>query len=695
MLEKLHTWFITRRFRVSHFFWIIICAFIAIALVSGWYILNYIGVTQPKIISNHTIQTVDELVKDSGSHLEELAAAMLEEKARDVAFQATLLARGRSGAELAKDDHFQNTIIQKFLKTGYTGVLECGPKMIVVAHPKKALRGTSNLVFAKKFPKFWKVFKPALNCQESRGRYKWSVTDGQLRDKYAVIKRIPDTDLMLVASIFLDEFTESKDDMRAKGDRKREQLLDNLENKTNHLVQKAEALFFLVILVGVAISLILSGKLTKHLLEIRLFAKGLASGDYRQGSLKSTKIVEFDEIQQDQEKTKLALIENQEMLRKQASAVAHSNLANQVAHDLKPVMANLETAITFLKRKTDTKNLSIVQVLEKSCAEVMLLVDAIRSPSDNHIGLTERFDLTALIDELIERCKSEANSKGKKITFRRDSAFDSLFMVGSIQNIRRVFDNLLKNAIEAIDSCGTIEVRIERKGTFNRIKIIDSGKGIPKGREEDIFRDGVTIGKESGSGIGLHVSRMMVSQHGGSLVLDKSDEHGAIFSVTLPAILDGLPNAKKHTIEVEHGKQILVVDDKVPVLTKIFTMAAARGISGSYHKSFENFLEKVNWYSLQQTCGHILLDNMVADSSFDAVSMAETCIRRLGRKVPISIITSDHKEERLETFAREYRIPIYPKSFLEDFSFSIKREAEWKTKVISSQVDSEVPTALS
>jgi two-component system nitrogen regulation sensor histidine kinase GlnL len=113
--------------------------------------------------------------------------------------------------------------------------------------------------------------------------------------------------------------------------------------------------------------------------------------------------------------------------------------------------------------------------------------------------------------------------------------------------LERVFLNLIKNAIEAIESAGTIRLvtRMEtefhlstqgRRRQFLRVEISDSGKGITAEQRAQLFTPFFTT-KPEGTGLGLVLSHRIVALHGGKLWAEPS-EHSAItgmtFKVSLP-----------------------------------------------------------------------------------------------------------------------------------------------------------------
>ncbi|MBN2322802.1 MAG: 4Fe-4S binding protein [Spirochaetes bacterium] len=107
--------------------------------------------------------------------------------------------------------------------------------------------------------------------------------------------------------------------------------------------------------------------------------------------------------------------------------------------------------------------------------------------------------------------------------------------------IQQVFDNLIKNACEAMPGGGTLGVSTKEKDGSFSVCITDTGCGIPKENLSKLFSPFFTtkqVGK--GTGLGLSVCYGIVKMHGGSIEADNNPEGGARFTVTIK---------KTHTVE--------------------------------------------------------------------------------------------------------------------------------------------------
>ncbi len=105
---------------------------------------------------------------------------------------------------------------------------------------------------------------------------------------------------------------------------------------------------------------------------------------------------------------------------------------------------------------------------------------------------------------------------------------------GDATKLKIVFTNLVKNAIEAIADRGSVTVRLELspEGREARIKVTDTGSGVPAAMRHRVFQPFATT-KAQGTGLGLALAHRFVELHGGSIRCDNVAE-GCTFSIELP-----------------------------------------------------------------------------------------------------------------------------------------------------------------
>jgi signal transduction histidine kinase len=94
--------------------------------------------------------------------------------------------------------------------------------------------------------------------------------------------------------------------------------------------------------------------------------------------------------------------------------------------------------------------------------------------------------------------------------------------------------NLLRNAVQAMGSGGTLTVSVAGGGGRTRIEIGDTGPGIPPALREEIFRPFYTT-RARGTGLGLTVARGLVTAMGGEMTLESEVGRGTTFVLMLRA----------------------------------------------------------------------------------------------------------------------------------------------------------------
>jgi two-component system nitrogen regulation sensor histidine kinase NtrY len=104
------------------------------------------------------------------------------------------------------------------------------------------------------------------------------------------------------------------------------------------------------------------------------------------------------------------------------------------------------------------------------------------------------------------------------------------------EQMRRVFINLVDNAIEAMNQQGTIDIETQHEpaNSLVRIVIADNGPGIPPAERDKLFLPYYST-KQRGSGLGLAIVRRIVAEHGGSIEVTDNTPRGTRFAIELPA----------------------------------------------------------------------------------------------------------------------------------------------------------------
>ncbi len=157
--------------------------------------------------------------------------------------------------------------------------------------------------------------------------------------------------------------------------------------------------------------------------------------------------------------------------------------------------------------------------------------------------IAERFSKIGSIPELKEQNVVEATSasfdylklrSSKQVIFKFDSSKKEIYAKINLQLYSWVIENLVKNAIDAMEGKGKIALAITENEKNVTITIADTGKGIPKHLQHEIFTPGFTT-KKRGWGLGLSLAKRIIEDyHNGKIAVLKSEiGKGTTFSIML------------------------------------------------------------------------------------------------------------------------------------------------------------------
>jgi len=141
-------------------------------------------------------------------------------------------------------------------------------------------------------------------------------------------------------------------------------------------------------------------------------------------------------------------------------------------------------------------------------------------------------DVNGSVAEIVESMRAEGERNG--VTVEAHYAPGPLVIDGDHFALGRVYRNLITNAIQATEPGGRVTISTARVGDRVQIDVTDTGSGIPAERLSAIFDDFVTT-KRRGLGLGLAISKRIVEQLDGTIVVESEVGRGTAFTLRFPA----------------------------------------------------------------------------------------------------------------------------------------------------------------
>ena len=193
-----------------------------------------------------------------------------------------------------------------------------------------------------------------------------------------------------------------------------------------------------------------------------------------------------------------------------------AGLAKETAHQLGTPVSSLEGWVEMLR---DIKgNETIVPEMEKDVKRLLLITD--RFGKIGSKPNVEQRNLVVQVGDMVEYIKKRAS---QKVEFKLLNTEDEVLANVSPPLFDWVIENLLKNALDAMEGKGNISVAIFNENTKAIIEVTDTGKGISKANVAKVFKAGFTT-KKRGWGLGLTLTKRIVEQyHKGNIFVKYSE----------------------------------------------------------------------------------------------------------------------------------------------------------------------------
>jgi two-component system phosphate regulon sensor histidine kinase PhoR len=149
----------------------------------------------------------------------------------------------------------------------------------------------------------------------------------------------------------------------------------------------------------------------------------------------------------------------------------------------------------------------------------------------------EHFDFNVFIEEVFEQAKKLAQPKNISVKLYRSSAPVLIYADGL--HLRRMFLNLLNNAVKFTQLGGDIAIKVRPEGKKLLVSVSDNGPGIKSEDLDKIFDrffhiDRASSASESGTGLGLSIAKSIAKIHQGDIVVKSLLQKGSTFTVILP-----------------------------------------------------------------------------------------------------------------------------------------------------------------
>ncbi len=261
--------------------------------------------------------------------------------------------------------------------------------------------------------------------------------------------------------------------------------------------------------------------------EGRMVGAVLIAHDMRE-TIKRNRELEESYQKQAEMREKLVKAEMQEKLNRQEKLATIGRLAGSVGHEIRTPLASIKNAVFYLERyggiqDSDASEYLRILVEEVNRAEEIVnsLLDFSRTTKVNPADIE--------IKQAFERAE-DAVKDHKEVEIVKNVEPDAATIKADPVKFEQLMKNLLKNACQAIDGPGRVEINSRRAGGGIEIDVSDTGEGMDEATVQRIYEPLFTT-KPSGIGLGMSIIKDIVDAHGWDLRVESEKGKGTLFAI--------------------------------------------------------------------------------------------------------------------------------------------------------------------
>jgi signal transduction histidine kinase len=176
------------------------------------------------------------------------------------------------------------------------------------------------------------------------------------------------------------------------------------------------------------------------------------------------------------------------------------------------------------------------KLVERNQGRIDQLILDMLSFSKEREPAVEPTDLNRLCKDVVEVVGGRAGERNVELTFHEGAGVSAVPC--DPDGIHRAVLNIVSNAMDAVEDRPNPKVAVqailEPDGNWAKVIVLDNGPGIPADKIDDVFKPFVSTKGSRGTGLGLPVSRKILREHGGDIVIQSVPEKGSKFTLRIP-----------------------------------------------------------------------------------------------------------------------------------------------------------------
>lgn len=225
-------------------------------------------------------------------------------------------------------------------------------------------------------------------------------------------------------------------------------------------------------------------------------------------------------------------LKTEELLRKSEKLAVVGQLATAIAHEIKNPLTAMKGFMQLLKTMENEKNHYYMDIVSSEIDRIESITNEFMAIAKPQAVKIQPNDISMLMNQVVMLLEPQAIMNNIQIKTEVMSNIPMILCEGN--QLKQVFVNIIKNAIESMQTGGEILIQMNRTGNNQiNIRFIDQGCGIPQERIPYLGEPFYSI-KEEGIGLGLMICYKIIEMHQGKISIESEVNRGTIIDVALP-----------------------------------------------------------------------------------------------------------------------------------------------------------------
>ncbi|MFH1612519.1 MAG: ATP-binding protein, partial [bacterium] len=242
-------------------------------------------------------------------------------------------------------------------------------------------------------------------------------------------------------------------------------------------------------------------------------------------------IKSFNKMIEDLRKHKQELISTQKI-------ATWKEMAQELAHEIKNPLTPIKLCAERLEKTYKENSKQYEKILKESTNTIIQETENLESLINEFSEFAripnpifEKINVNEIINTILELY----SHLSPKFKIKENLDKNLPLILGDFEQLKRVFINLVKNAIESLSSGGEIKIKTFQNNFSIQIEIQDEGCGISEKIKDKIFYPHFS-NKKKGMGLGLAIVHRIMTEHNGSILIESKENQGTTVKINLPII---------------------------------------------------------------------------------------------------------------------------------------------------------------